>query len=86
MKNGRPRPRHAFHHHHPQRVARYVDPIPQGVGAQQAGAGIVAEDIHQRPGVDRIDVLCVERQTLACEPVGDAGMHRAQPLDCSEQA
>ena len=50
------------------------------------GARIVAEDVDQRAGVDRIDMLGVERQAGAGEPVGDPGVDRAQPLDRGEQA
>ncbi len=48
-------------------------------------ARVVAEDVDQRAGVDRIDVLGVERQAVAREPVGDAAVHRAQPADRGEQ-
>ena len=50
------------------------------------GVRIVAEDVDQRAGVDRIDMLGVERQAGAGEPVGDAGVDRLQPLDRGEQA
>ena len=61
-------------------------PSLQRVGAEQAGVGIVAEDVDQRAGIDRIDMLGVERQAGAGEPVGDPGMDRLQPLDRGEQA
>ena len=57
-------------------MARHVDPVAQRVGAEQRGARIVAEDVDQRAGVDRIDMLGVERQPGAGEPVGDPGMDR----------
>ena len=36
-------------------LAGHIDAVAQGVGAEQRGAGIVAEDIDQRAGIDRID-------------------------------
>jgi hypothetical protein len=68
-----------FHHHQPQRPARHVHPVAQRIGAEQRGARLVAEDIDQRARIDRIDMLRVERQPLAGEPIGDARMDRAQP-------
>jgi hypothetical protein len=72
VQHGRARPRHAFQHHQPQRHARHIDPVAQRIGAEQRGARIVAEDVDQRAGVDRIDMLGVERQPGAGEPVRDA--------------
>ena len=57
-------------------MAGHVDAVAQRVGAEQGGVRIVAEDVDQRAGVDRIDMLGVERQAVAGEPVGDAGMDR----------
>jgi hypothetical protein len=48
--------------------------------------GVVAEDIDQCAGVDRIDMLRVEREPGAREAVGDAGMDALQPLDGGEEA
>ena len=58
-------------------MAGHVDAVAQRVGAEQGGARIVAEDVDQRAGVDRVDMLRVERQAGAGEPVGDARMDRA---------
>ena len=85
VKHGRPRPRHALHHHQPQRFARHVDAVAQRVGAEQRRARIVAEDVDQRPGIDRVDMLREQRQPCARQPVGDPRMHRLQPLDGGEQ-
>ncbi len=47
---------------------------------------IVAEDVDQRTGVDRIDMLGVEWEPCAGEMIGDAGIDRLQPRDRGEQA
>ena len=86
VEHGRLGPGHALHHHQPQRMAGHIDAVAQRVGAEQRGARIVAEDVDQRAGVDRIDMLGVERQAFAREPIGDAGMDAAQPPDRGEQA
>ena len=67
-------------------MAGHIDPVAQGIGAEQRGLGIIAEDIDQRAGVDRIDMLGIERQAGARQPVGNPAMHRAQPPDRGEQA
>ena len=67
-------------------MAGHVDSVPQGVGAEQAGARIVAEDVDQSAGVDRVDMLGVERKPGPGEPVGDPRVDRLQPLDRGEQA
>ena len=56
------RPGHLLHRHAAKRFAWNVDTVAQCVGTEQAGARIVAEDVHQRAGVNRIDVLGVKRQ------------------------
>ena len=86
VEHGRARPRHAFHHHQPQRFAGHVDAVAQRIGAEQRGARVVAEDVDQRAGVDRIDMLGKQRQAVAGEAVGDPRMDRLQPLDRGEQA
>jgi hypothetical protein len=86
VQDGRFGPGHLFHDHQPQRLARHVHPVAQRIGAQQAGVGIVAEDVDQRARVDRVDMLGIERQAKARHPVGDAAMHGAQPADRGEQA
>ncbi len=75
-----------LHHHQPERMAGDIDAVPEGVGAEQAGVGIIAEDVDQSAGVDRVNMLGVERQARAGEPVGDAGVDGAQALDRGEQA
>ena len=62
-----------------------LDPVAQASVPSSDGARIVAEDVDQRAGVDRIDVLGVERQAAAGEPVGDPAVDRAQPADRGEQ-
>ena len=64
--------------HIPGAVFFDIDAIAQGIGAEQAGAGIVAENVDQRAGVDRIDMLGVERQSAPRQPVGNPAMDRAQ--------
>ena len=86
VEHRRPRPGHPLHHHQPQRFAGHVDAVAQRVGAEQRGVRIVAEDVDQRAGVDRIDMLGEQRQAGAGQPVGDAGVDRLQPLDRGEQA
>src|SRR3546814_7395434 len=53
--------------------------------AEQRSMGIVAEDVDQSPGVDRVDMLGIERQTGAGERIGDARIDRFQPLDRREE-
>jgi hypothetical protein len=67
-------------------MAGHVDPVAQRIGAEQRGAQIVAEDIDQGAGVDRVDMLGVERQAGARQPVRDAGMNGAQASDRGEKA
>ena len=86
VQHRRPRPRHPLHHHQPQRIARHVDPVAQRIGAEQRGARVVAENVDQRAGVDRVDMLGEQRQPGARQPVGDPRMDRLQPLDGGEQA
>jgi hypothetical protein len=43
-------------------VAGHIDSVAQRVGADQRSARIVAEDVDQGAGVDRVDMLGVERQ------------------------
>ena len=71
VENGGARPGHTFHHDAAQRPAGHVDPVAQRIGAEQAGARIVAEDVGQRARIDRIDMLRIERQAGAREAVGD---------------
>ena len=66
-------------------MAGHVDAVAQRIGAEQRGARIVAEDVDQRAGIDRIDMLRVERQAVARQPVGDPRMDAAQPPDRGEQ-
>jgi hypothetical protein len=47
--------------------------------------GIVAEDVDQRAGIHRIDMLGVKRQAVAGQPVGNPAMDAAQPPDRGEQ-
>jgi len=86
MEDGGARPGDAFHHHQPERFAGHIDAIAQRIGAEQGSAGIIAEDIDERAGIDRIDMLGVERQAIAGEAIGDAGVDGLQPLDRREQA
>ena len=86
MDDGRARPRHALHDDEAQRLAGHVDAVPQRVGAQQRSSWFGTENIDQRAGVDRVDVLGEEGQAGPCQRVGDAGVDRLQPADCGEQA
>jgi hypothetical protein len=85
VQHGGTRPWYALHHHQPQRISGHVDPVAQRIRAEQRGTGIVAKDIHQGAGIDRIDVLGVKRQPLPRQSIGDAGVDRLQPLDGGEQ-
>ena len=76
VEHRRPRPRHPLHHHQPQRFARHVDPVAQRIGAEQRGVRIVAENVDQRAGIDRVDMLGEQRQSGPRQPVGDPGMDR----------
>jgi hypothetical protein len=57
------------------------NPVAQRVGSEQGGARIIAENVDEGPGVDRIDVLGKQRQSLAREVIGDSRMDRLQSLD-----
>ena len=85
MKHSGTRPRHALHHHQPQRFAGHVDPVAKRVGAEQRRPRIVAKNVDQRAGVDRVDMLGQQRQPVAREPVSDPRMDSLQPLDGREQ-
>ena len=78
-------PWHLLHDHQPQRVAGHIHPIAQCIGAKQGRARIVTEDIDQCAGVDRIDMLGIERQPGAGEAVRDPAIDRAQAADRGEQ-
>ena len=60
MENIGARPGNRFHDHQPQALARHIDTIAQRVGAEQTGLGLVAENIDQCAGVDRIDMLGID--------------------------
>ena len=80
-----PWPRHLFHDDKAQRMAGHIDPIAQGIGAEQAGVRIIAEDIDQRAGIHRIDMLGIEREAITRQTVGNPGVHAAQAADRCEQ-
>src|SRR3546814_19888721 len=61
------------------------DLVAQRIGAEQRGVGFGAEDIDERAGVERVDMLGIERQAGAREPVGDPRVDDAQPPDRAEQ-
>ncbi len=85
VEDRRARPRHPLHDHLPQRFAGDIDPIAQGIGAEQRGVWIGAEDVDEGTGVERIDMLGIEREARTREAVGDTGMDDAQPPDRAEQ-
>ena len=64
-------PRHLFHNHQPQRMAGHIDAIAQGIGTEQTGMRVIAENIDERAGVDRVNMLRVQRQPVARQPVGN---------------
>ena len=86
MQDVRAGPRHSVEDDQPQAPPRHVDPVPQRVGAEQAGVGLGAEDIDQRRGVEGVHMLGPERDAglvqRACDPLVD----RAQPRDRGKQA
>src|SRR3546814_12852712 len=57
------------------------DLVAQRIGAEQRGVGFGAEDIDERAGVERVDMLGIERQAGAREPVGDPRVGDAQAPD-----
>ena len=57
VKHRRARPRHALHHHQPQRFARHVDAVAKRIGPEQRCPRVVAKDVDQSPRIDRIDML-----------------------------
>src|SRR6185369_5136715 len=72
------RPGHAVEHDQPQGAAWYVDAISDGIGAEQAGIFLGAENVDQGGGVHAVDVLRVERDTRFFQRLGDATLHVAQ--------
>jgi hypothetical protein len=62
VQHVRTRPGHAVEDQQAQGPARHVHAVADGVGAQQAGVLLGPEDVDQRPGLQRIDVLGVEGQ------------------------
>ena len=85
VEHGRARPRHALHHHQPKRFAGHVDSVAQGVGAEQGGAWVVAENIDQRSRIDRVDVLREQRQSGPRQAVGDPCVHALEARNRGEQ-
>ena len=61
------RPRNRFHYNASKGSARHIHPIAQSISSKQAGARVIAEDIDQRAGVDRVDMLREQRQASARE-------------------
>jgi hypothetical protein len=51
------RPGHAVEDDEAQRAAGHVDAVAHRVGAEQAGILLGAEDVDQRAGVERVDML-----------------------------
>uniref|UniRef100_A0A0N4ZDY0 PE-PGRS family protein n=1 Tax=Parastrongyloides trichosuri TaxID=131310 RepID=A0A0N4ZDY0_PARTI len=80
------RPRHAVEGQNAQGPARHVHAIPDGIRAQQAAVPLGPEDIDQRPDLQRIDVLGVERQARARQFRPQPFIDRLQPPDGCEQA
>ena len=73
------RPRHPVEHDQAQRAARHVDPVAHRVGAEQAGILLGAEDVDQRRGRHRVDMLGQQQQAARFERRGDPLVHGAQP-------
>ena len=61
-----------------KRAARHVHAVAQGVGAQQAGILLGAEQIDQRAGVQPVDMLGIEREAGLRQRLGDAASRIAQ--------
>ena len=61
-----------------------------GVADGTADIGVLVRVLQvghgERAGIDRVDVLGIERQPAARQPVGNAAMHRAHTADRGEQA
>ena len=86
MQYVRARPGDAVEDQEAQRAAGHIDPVADGVGAEQAGVLLGAEDVHQRTGFQRIDVLGVERQTFVGQGRGKPLIDRPEAPDGGEQA
>ncbi len=69
-----------------QRTARHVDAVAHRIGAEQAGMLVLAEDVDQGSGVERVSMLGIERQARFLQRRGDAGMDLSQPPDRGEEA
>ena len=79
-------PGHTFHDDLTERVSWHIDSVSQGIGAKQARTWIVPEDVDQCSGVDRIDMLGLEREPVPREAISNACMDGAQPPDRCKQA
>jgi len=84
VQHRRSGPGHALHHDETQRFSRHVDAVAQRIRSKQGRARIVAEDVDERPRIDRIHVLREQRQSGPREPVGDSRVNSLQPLDGRE--
>ena len=69
------RPRYALEDDEPERPARHVDAVADRVGAQQTGIVLGPEDVDQRSGIKRIDVLGKSGQVLATSVPIKGGDH-----------
>ena len=79
-----PGPGHALEGEQAQAVARNVDPVADGIGAEQAGVGLVPEDVDQCAGVHGVDVLGEQRQAALLQWRADAVVDPTQAADCGE--
>ena len=52
-------------------MAGHIDAIAQGIGTEQTGMRVIAENIDERAGIDRVNMLRVQRQPVARQPVGN---------------
>ncbi|MNI39733.1 hypothetical protein D3C73_939230 [compost metagenome] len=86
MQQVRTRPRHAVEGEDAQGAPGHVHAIPDGIGAQQAAVPLGPEDVDQRPDLQRIDVLGVERQARPRELRPQPFIDRLQSADGGEQA
>ncbi|MNL64553.1 hypothetical protein D3C87_1887790 [compost metagenome] len=78
------RPGHPVEGQHPQGPPRHIDPVTHRVGAKQAAVLLRAEDIHQRPDLQRIDVLGVKGNARLGQVRPQSLIHGLQPANGGE--
>src|SRR6185312_7767187 len=64
------RPGHAVEDDEAERATGHVDAVAHRIGAEQAGILLGPEDVDERRGLERVDMLCQERDAGALQRLG----------------